>query len=221
MRIEAVVFDMDGLMLDSEVVYTQLSLQAEEELGYPPSQQLAMRTMGMANEKWRSVICEFYGEGFPIDRFADRCTELMNQWCEEKGIPLKPGLIELLEHLNRKKIPCAVASSTYAEKALRMLRKAGVDGYFTDFVFGDMVSRSKPAPDIFLEAARVLGKEPQRCMGLEDSRNGLTAAKAAGMYTVMVPDQLTPDEELLAMIDDCVPSLHEVIPLIEKLNNEG
>lgn len=218
MRIEAVVFDMDGLMLDSEMVYVATSLQAEEELGYTPSKELAVSTMGGTNAQWKADVKEYYGEDFPIEKFSELSTKLMDEWYDTKGIPVKTGLVELLKYLKQVGIPCAVASSTDTEKAMRMLRKAEVDGYFADFVFGDMIERSKPAPDIFLAAAAALGKDPTRCMGLEDSRNGLTAAKAAGMYTVMVPDMLQPDEALLEMIDGCVTSLHDIIPLIERLN---
>ncbi|MEG1942569.1 MAG: HAD family phosphatase [Angelakisella sp.] len=221
MKIEAVVFDMDGLMLDSEKVYVATSQQAAADLGYTPSEELAIGVMGSTNEAWRAAVQGFYGEGFPLADFVVRCDVLMDRWYAQKGIPLKAGLIELLTYLNSEKIPCAVASSTATQKAMKMLRDGGVEKYFTGFVFGDTIERSKPAPDIFLAAAKLLGKEPSHCMGLEDSRNGLHAAKSAGMYTVMRPDLLVPDAELLALVDGCLPTLLDVIPLIKKLNEKG
>ncbi|MEG0754511.1 MAG: HAD family phosphatase, partial [Angelakisella sp.] len=207
MSIEAVIFDMDGLMVDSERVYEEIFKLATAEMNREHSHELILRTTGMNNAAWRAEVQKFYGEDFDLEFFADRCDILMEDWVEEKGIPLKDGLIELLEYLKEKQIPCAVASSTYTKKAMRLLSKVGIDGYFTGFMFGDMVERSKPEPDIFLAAAKLLGKEPATCMGLEDSFNGIRACNAAGLYTVMVPDLLQPTEEIRALTDNCVATL--------------
>lgn len=218
MRIEAVIFDMDGLMLDTESIYFKLVPQAAEMLGYPPSDELPRLMMGTNHERCKATARKFYGEEFPYDELADICAKLTEEIYAREGVPVKAGVVELLEYLKSKGIPCGVASSTYAEKGMRLLRGAGIDGYFTDFVFGDMVEKSKPEPDIFLAAAKTLGMQPRSCMGLEDSPSGLAASKAAGLYTVMVPDMLKPDQELLDMIDGCVTTLHDIIPLIERLN---
>lgn len=218
--IKGVVFDMDGLMLDSEVLYESTSLSIMAEMGVEPCREIIMQSIGLPEESWSKIIYEHYGEGFDMLYFKERCLEKMNVWYNEGDIPTKPGLFELLDYLRDKGIVCAVASSTYEVRASAVLARLGIAPYMVTGVFGNMVEHGKPAPDIFAEAVRRLGLDPAECMGLEDSHNGLRSSKGAGLYTVMVPDLLQPTEEISRLIDDCVDSLADVIPLIERLNQQ-
>ncbi len=134
---------------------------------------------------------------------------------ETKGVPVKDGLYDLLEYLKREKIPCAVASSTSRKNVLHYCDETKVTGYFQKIICGDMVEKSKPDPQIYLTAAREIGMAPEHCMALEDSPNGCLSARRAGMKTVMVPDQVQPDEAMRARLFACVSSLRDVIPLLE------
>lgn len=219
MRIEAVIFDMDGLMVDTEKLYYKASMAVVADMGFTPSNELILSTMGLPNTTWCQRYREYYGESFSLDTFRQECDTTMLRYYEV-GVPVKPGLVELLDYLKAKKIPKAVASSTYTERATFCLSQAGVLDCMDQLVFGDMITNGKPAPDIFLEAARRLGVPPQQCMGLEDSHNGIRACHAGGLYTVMVPDMVPVTPEILTLTNGCVPSLAEVIPLIERLNSK-
>lgn len=218
MRIKGVIFDMDGLMLDSERLYERAALDMMEEMRVEPSLEVIHRSIGLPEETWAVVVRDHYGADFDMERYKAGCGEIMRIWYEERQIPTKPGLFELLDYLRDHGIARAVASSTYTDKAMRCLSNVGAADYFSAFVFGDMVKLGKPNPEIFRTAADKLGLAPENCMGLEDSFNGVRAAHGAGLYTVMVPDLLTPNEEILTLTDGCLPSLHEIIPLLDRLN---
>ena len=219
MRIEAVIFDMDGLMLDSERYYAEASKKAVAAMGFEPSDDLIRRTVGGSHDNWLRCYREHYGPDFSEEQFRVFCDKEMSYWYQN-GIPTKPGLFELLDYLDEQGIPRAVASSTQEAKATQALEKAGVYHRLHQHIFGDQIplGRGKPNPDIFLEAARRLGVDPAGCMGLEDSINGLRASFAAGLYTVMIPDSIEPNPQLLAHTHHCLPTLAHVIPLLEELN---
>lgn len=220
-RIEAVIFDMDGLLIDSEVIYFQVGSGIIESMGFEPDGDFLRKCTGLPENTWRQHMIEHYGPGFDGQVFAQRSLKEMRRWYTERSIPLKKGAIELLEYLKNNNIPCAVASSTYSGLGKVCLNNTGIYERFAACVFGDMVQQGKPAPDIFLAAAKALGKSPERCMGLEDSFNGIRASHAAGLYTVMVPDLLSPTREILTLTDGCVTSLLEVIPILDALNSEA
>lgn len=218
MRIKGVLFDMDGLMLDSEVLYEQASLEIMKEMGVEPSIEVIHSSIGMNEVTWTALVQQHYGPQFDIRRFGELCSQKMNIWYCEKAIPTKPGLFELLDYLREHDIACAVATSTRSDRATAIMKRVGIWPYMKGFAFGDMVENSKPAPDIFLMAAKSIGLPPEECMGLEDSFNGVRACRAAGLYTVMIPDLLKPDEEILKLTDGCLGDLGQVIPLLERLN---
>ena len=179
----AFIFDMDGVIFDSERLYIECSLEASAELGLPQEGviELCHRCIGVTPE---------YNAG---------------------RMDVKPGAEELLKFLKQQGYPLAIASSTPTEIVRQELSAAGLLDYFDRIVGGDQVSRSKPNPDIFLRAAELLRTEPSRCIVIEDSFNGIRAAKAAGMTAVMVPDQLQPDEEIKALADRIELSLLHVL----------
>ncbi len=215
--IEAVLFDMDGLMFDTERMYQTTWQQAGQQLGVCMDQALVDRMRGRNRAGCEAVCREAFGPDFDFDAVHRRCRALMAEWIQRDGLPEKPGLRPLLEELRRRGIPAVMATSTTRVSAWGHLERAGVDGFFAGAVCGDEVSRSKPDPEIFLKAAALAGKAPERCLVLEDSPAGVRAGAAAGCPTVMVPDLTAPDEELRALATAIVPSLHEVIPLLDQL----
>ncbi|MFQ8998413.1 HAD family hydrolase [Allofournierella massiliensis] len=214
--IEAVLFDMDGLMFDTERMYQKAWLQAGRQMGVPMEPEIVDRLRGRNREGCARVCREAFGEDFDFDAMRTACRALMARWIEEDGLPVKPGLYELLAELERRGIPAVLATSTTRDSAWGHLQRAKVDRYFLGAVCGDEVSHSKPDPEVFLKAAALAGKDPARCMVLEDSPAGVRAGAAAGCFTVMVPDLTAPDEELKKLADEILPGLRDVIPLLDR-----
>lgn len=214
--IEAVLFDMDGLMFDTERMYQKAWLQAGRQMGVPMEPEIVNRLRGRNREGCARVCREAFGEGFDFDAMRTACRALMARWIEEDGLPVKPGLYELLAELERRGIPAVLATSTTRDSAWGHLQRAKVDRYFLGAVCGDEVSHSKPDPEVFLKAAALAGRDPARCLVLEDSPAGVRAGAAAGCFTVMVPDLTAPDEELRKLADEILPGLRDVIPLLDR-----
>lgn len=214
--VEAVLFDMDGLMFDTERMYQKAWLQAGRQMGAPMEPEIVDRLRGRNREGCARVCREAFGEDFDFDAMRTACRALMARWIEEDGLPVKPGLYELLAELERRGIPAVLATSTTRDSAWGHLQRAKVDRYFLGAVCGDEVSHSKPDPEVFLKAAALAGRDPARCMVLEDSPAGVRAGAAAGCFTVMVPDLTAPDEELKKLADEILPGLRDVIPLLDR-----
>ena len=214
--IEAVLFDMDGLMFDTERMYQKAWLQAGRQMGAPMEPEIVDRLRGRNREGCARVCRDAFGEDFDFDAMRTACRALMARWIEEDGLPVKPGLYELLAELERRGIPAVLATSTTRDSAWSHLQRAKVDRYFLGAVCGDEVSHSKPDPEVFLKAAALAGRDPARCMVLEDSPAGVRAGAAAGCFTVMVPDLTAPDEELKKLADEILPGLRDVIPLLDR-----
>ena len=195
---KAFIFDMDGVIFDSERLYIACSLEASAELGLPREGvvELCYRCIGVTPDRTRQIMLETYQDPALVDAFRDRTVELFLEKYNAGQMDMKPGAEELLKFLKGQGYPLALASSTPTDLVRQELSEAGILEYFDRIVGGDQVSRSKPNPDIFLRAAELLNSDPARCIVIEDSFNGIRAAKAAGMTAIMVPDQLQPDEEM-------------------------
>lgn len=214
--IEAVIFDMDGVLFDTERLGLGQQLQACREVGHPVTQELMMRTMGSSMAAAKQLLQGVLGLDFPYEKMVDRWTELMYEDMEINGIPEKPGLRELLSVLKAKGIKTAVATSNNQSIVESYMKAAGLESAFDAVVCGDTIKKSKPAPDIYLQAAKQLGANPARCIGVEDSINGVKAVRAAGMISVMVPDLIPFTKELHPYVDHCLPTLKEIIPLLDE-----
>jgi HAD superfamily hydrolase (TIGR01509 family) len=211
----AVLFDMDGLMLDTERMARIAWTRALSEQGFQLDETNYLRMVGRTVQDARVILDEIFGPELPFERVFNQRQAYYDQDIDLNGIPIKPGLLELLVYLEDHQIPKAVASSTPCWFASRKLERAGIDQRFKATVCGDMVERGKPAPDLFLEAARRIAQPPERCVVLEDSEAGIVAAHAAGMVPVMVPDLKQPAPEICALAYRVLPSLHEALPLME------
>jgi beta-phosphoglucomutase len=194
MKIGAVVFDMDGLMIDTERVYRAAWQQACAELGFVLDDASYALMIGRPTGDCEGEIVRLFGPEFPVAQFHERWPALWRLLVPPEGIARKHGLDTLLAFARQQRLATAVATSTYADDAEFCLRSAGLAGRFDTIVTGDQVAQGKPAPDIYLEAARRLGVHPAECVALEDSDAGVLAASAAGMIPICVPDLTKPSD---------------------------
>lgn len=188
---EAVIFDMDGLMFDSERVIQKSWDVVGPELGFGKMGKDIYHTLGLNRTEREQYFKKTYGEDFPFQRFQERYREEVRKYTEEHGTPVKPGLYELLKVLKEQNVKMAVATSSSYENTEALLKETKVYGYFQEIVTGNMVERSKPAPDIYQKACERLNVRPERALALEDSYNGIRSAHAAGVKVIMIPDLLT------------------------------
>lgn len=217
-KIEAVVFDMDGLIFDSERVVKNSWDAAGDRLGYGKLGDNIYHTLGFSIVKRKIYFTEKYGADFPFETFAEHSREAFYTEVKEEGLPVKRGVKELLEYLHQHNYLAAVATSSRTAYAKRSLEQAGIIDQFNVTVFGEMAKESKPAPDIYLLACDLLQKEPSNCLALEDSPNGIRSASAAGLCPVMIPDLVEPEEELLPLLFAKKRSLLEVIPFLKEIS---
>jgi HAD superfamily hydrolase (TIGR01509 family) len=210
----AVIFDMDGLMLDTEAPAISAWNTAAEKFGYRITADVAVQTIGKDEPSSRAIIMAAYGPDFPYKQIRDLFSRMIHEDGEKNGIAHRPGLLPLLDHVARLRIPMAVATSTRREAALWKLGRAGIQDRFPLLVCGDEIAHGKPAPDIFLRAAEKLGQAPADCIGFEDSPAGLRALHAAGIRSVFVKDIVEPPPEVLATVWRRCATLADAIPLI-------
>lgn len=213
---EAILFDMDGLMLDSECLYQAAWKAAAADLGYALDTALYLQLVGRSNAEAERAFVEVYGDDFPVEAFDQRWETRWHDLVEAQGIALKPGLLALLDWVEQRKIPKAVGTSSNAAEADLCLQTAGIRDRFSIVVTVDQVAAGKPAPDIFLEAANRLAVAPAQCLVLEDSNAGVKAAHAAGMAVIMVPDLQTPTAESTALAAAIYPSLKDVLSHLQE-----
>jgi beta-phosphoglucomutase len=213
----AVVFDMDGLMLDTEPIYKVAWQAASGALGYDLDDAFYAGFVGRPNSDCERLLLERFGPAFPLDRFRARWPQLWNAEVEATGIRQKPGLADLLSLLDTRHVPFAIATSSGSEETSFCLRAAGLDGRFSVIVTSDQVANGKPAPDLYLEAARRLQVDPAQCVALEDSEAGILAASRAGMVPVLIPDITPPSDAAVRAAFRVLESLTEAQPLIRDL----
>jgi HAD superfamily hydrolase (TIGR01509 family) len=211
-RPKAVIFDIDGLMLDTERPLIPLWIQAGRSFGREITSELVTRTIGLTRNDIRALCVRELGDDFPIDKFDEELGRLIDIEFE-KGIAHKPGLVQLLDHLASLGIPLAVGTSSRRSVAAWKLQKAGIADRFIHIVGGDEVEKGKPAPDIFLRAAELLKVSPPHCAGFEDSPAGLQALASAGIASVFIKDIIEPPKEILASVWKRLDNLAEAIAL--------
>jgi HAD superfamily hydrolase (TIGR01509 family) len=213
--IKAVIFDMDGLMFDTEALAKKGWLMVGRELNLPITDEILHKVIGMNAAGVKETCLDYFGADFRYDDFRQTVANYMNKVLEEDGMPVKQGLPELLDYLKEHRYQTAVASSSSRATVEDYLRRAKLEDTFSALVCGDMITRGKPEPDIFLKAAEELDTAPADCLILEDSANGIRAAHAAGMRAIMVPDLIEPTPDLRAMASRVCKTLHDVIPFLE------
>lgn len=214
--IKAVIFDMDGLILDTEKLLVKYWCQAANEAGFPMKLEHALNIRSLARKFAIPYLQGVFGESFDYVSIRSRRMELMSQHIAEHGLETKKGITQLLNFLDERNIPAAIATATDIRRTEEYLGKVGLLGRFSRIVCAAMVESGKPKPDIYLYAAQQLGLVPGECMALEDSPNGVRSASSAGCVTVMVPDLTQPDDELLGLIFAKADSLADVPGIIER-----
>ena len=221
--LKAVIFDMDGVLFDSEQAIIDCWIPVAEKYGIRDVVPQLMKCIGITESESAKVFRSVYGQDFPYEKVRKEVNDEYRKFCDEGRLPVKPGVRELLSYLETNGIRTAIASSGDRDHVRRLLEKAGILPYFQVIVGGDMVARSKPAPDVFLKAEEelrrlmqedILPKEDIRI--IEDSYQGVRAACAAGIPVIMVPDLLPPTEECKEKAERILPSLVEVLALFEK-----
>ncbi|MBR1708595.1 MAG: HAD family phosphatase [Clostridia bacterium] len=220
MKIDAVIFDMDGVIFDSERVSKRCWRVVATELGIPDSElkPAMLEITGANTRKAREVLTRRFSgyEGFEYDEFRKNYEDVYNGCVERGEVPLKPYVLELLGWLKEREIRTALASSTNREKVLRQLERARIRECFDSILCGDQVERGKPDPEIYIKSAEALGADPERTYAVEDSYNGIRSAKAAGLHPIMVPDLLPPTEEMNDMAEIILPDLGAVRDYLEE-----
>lgn len=205
----AVVLDLDGTVLDTESIYVRTFITAAAEFGYVLPDAFLHELVGLPGNDFRERLRARLGESFPYAAHRERYLVLRGEMMAA-GIPIRPGAVELLDELEARRLPMAIATAATRENAEANLRRAGLWHRFPVILTRDDVANSKPAPDLFLRAADAIGIAPLHCIAVEDSHNGVRAAHAAGMMTVMVPDMVAATPEIEALCVAVVDSLHAV-----------
>lgn len=201
-----VIFDMDGLMFDTERVFVLAWDYAGEKIGIGKAGYMVHKTLGMNTAASEKIWQKEFGDSYNQSELKRYTKDFFTQYYAKNTIPVKKGLYVLLEYLKEKNYKLAVASSSPKWEIENHLKESGVYQYFSAIVSGDMVTKSKPEPDIYLKACELVGEKPENCYALEDSQSGLLAAYMAGCKPIMIPDLWQPDKEieniLFAKFDD-------------------
>ena len=215
---QAVIFDMDGVIFDSETLVLETWKETARRHGVANVEQVCRMCLGLNAAASKKVFLEYYGADFPYDRYKEEMGRLFHERADGGRLPQKPGIRELLLFLKEQGIRTAVASSTRSDLVRKQLCEGKLLSFFDAVIGGDMVERSKPEPDIFLKAMETLAVSPEQSWVIEDSDNGIRAAAKAGAVPVMVPDLAPPTEEMEQLAKYILPSLTEVREEIERLS---
>ena len=215
-KVQAVIFDMDGVIFDSERLVIECWKAIAQKHNIPDIVEICMRVQGNNREETGKRFREKYGSAFPYEAYKKEVSALFRHLYGGGRLPLKPGVVEILEELKREGVPLALASSTRTDIVKLELDEARLLQYFDAVLGGDMAPRSKPEPDIFLAAAEAVGAHPANCYVLEDSFNGIRAAYRAGMHPVMVPDMQQPTDAIRGLAEVVVENLTDALEYLRK-----
>lgn len=212
----AVIFDMDGVLIDTEKHYNAAWCQAATEAGFPFTREHALLLRSCEAKEGEKLMQGIFGPSFDYYAIRERRRELVRERLAQYGLEKKPGVEETLRFLRAKGIKTAVATATALDITKSHLTTIGVCDLFDSIVSAKNVAHGKPEPDVYLYACEQIGERPQDCMAVEDSPNGIMAAYRVGLRTVMVPDLTQPDEELTKYLYACVNSLSDLCELVDK-----
>ena len=210
MKYKAVIFDMDGLLLDTERIFLDAFEKTCRMLGLEFDMSLFIKLIGTNSVKTKELLLNGFGKGFNYDRFREHWIENVTDYFAHNSIPVKEGAFEILDKIKEIPLPMAVSTSTKYNDAVKSLDCAGLIHYFKFIVAGDQVTKGKPDPEIYLRTADRLGVGPDKCIVFEDSENGVKSAHAAGMDVIQIPDLLDPSDELKSLGHRIYNSLNDV-----------
>ncbi|MFC2021066.1 HAD family hydrolase [Chloroflexota bacterium] len=214
MEYQAVIFDMDGLLIDSERIALSTFVEACRENKFEPDINVYNKCIGTTSYKTKEILLNGYGNEFPFETISELWEKKYHDEVLNKPVPLKTGVLSLLQHLEKEGVKKAVVTSTDQELALRKLTNAQIVPFFDFVLGGDQILHGKPNPEIYLTACRKLGEEPTNCLAFEDSDNGVLAAYEAGLTVIQVPDLVEPSEKVKALGHKIVKSLDEVTSIL-------
>lgn len=212
--IRGVLFDMDGVVLDTEKLYARFWREAAVSLGYPMTHVQALGMRSLSRSAGQAKLESYFGPGISIEEVRGKRIELMEAYIDTYGVELKPGITELMDHLQSKGIKTAITTSSPIERVKKHLGPLGLLERFDKLCSGYDVPKGKPEPDIYLYGAASLGLKPGECLAIEDSPAGVLSASRAGCLTVMVPDLDQPDEDTEKLLYARADSLTDVIDLV-------
>lgn len=201
-----IIFDMDGVLFDTQKLYVKAWHEVADILGIPNITEPAYLCIGRSENDQSEVLDKYYPEGFPYEEFKELKRQKLMSYVE-KEVPLMKGTKELLEYLKSIGARVAIASSTRRPVIEHHLQLTGLSKYFEKIISGDLVTHSKPAPDIYLMACKELGVEPSDTFAIEDSYNGIRSAAAAGLKTIMIPDMQPYNDEMAGLVHGCHDNL--------------
>lgn len=213
--VAGVLFDMDGLVLDTERLYVRFWIEAAHLLGFAMTFQQALNMRSLGRDDSQALLEGYFGPTISYDILRKKRIELMDAYIADHGVEAKPGIFELLDALDVRGIPAAITSSSPPESIQRHLTALNLFHRFAKICSGRQVSHGKPAPDIYLFGAASLGLPPEKCLALEDSPTGILAAHRAGCMSVMVPDLDQPDQETVPLLYAQAETLADVIELLD------
>ena len=213
MKKEGVLFDLDGLLVDTEKPFLDCWVEACAKQGFPVTEKEALTLVGMGVREEEAETKRLYGAAFPFAKLREETYRVTIEYHEKHGMRLMRGAKELLGCLKDKKIPLCLATGTMYERTLWKLRVSGLEGIFDAITTGSDVQKGKPDPSIFLVAAQKIGIEPANCMGFEDSTVGLLALQAAGIRSIFIKDLIEPPPDILKTVWKRFNSLDEAISL--------
>ena len=216
---QGLVFDMDGLIFDTERIVKQSWDDVGENLGIPDMGEHIFHTIGFNRERREAYFRENISEDFPAEAFSEQTRRRFYEIAESEGVEIKPGVRELLKYGKQNGFKIALATSSRRAYAEQLLKDAGLYEYFDGFVFGDMVTHSKPDPEVYVRACEQIGLLPKQCTAFEDAPAGVCSAHAAGLCPCMVPDLVEPEESVRQLADYVFRSLHEAIGMLKRRIN--
>lgn len=214
--LKAVIFDMDGLMIDTENVTYQCYKKVLQTMNLNMTKDYYTTLLGRTMDATRESMYQQYGPDFPIQKVADQVHQMMDEQFAREGVPLKEGLVELLTYLKKNNYKTMIATSSRRERVNALLMNNGILNFFDDVICGDEVQHGKPAPDVFLNACQKLQVKPEEALVLEDSEAGIQAAYNAKISVICIPDMKYPEEQYASHTTCILESLHQVIDYIEK-----
>ena len=217
MRYSAVIFDLDGTLIDSEPMFNAVAKIAAREFDKCFTDELYLDLVGLPGSEVESGILDAFGQSFPMADFRNAFAMHWEKHVSEHGIAVKTGVLDLVDQLDELCVPYAIATSTPHERALQSLQFAGLANRFRYVIGGDQIEHGKPAPDIYLEAAKTITTEPACCIAIEDSKVGVRSAAAAKMYTIMIPDIKPPDAHTRTLATEIIPSMDLAITRVLNL----
>ena len=214
---KAVVFDMDGVIFDTEKLYRRFQLEEAEKRGIPREEMLKVCVHLAGGNKYTSkpVFESMIGRGIDYFEFRESMINSLDAYIKENGVELKSGVLETLTYLKEHGYQVGLATSTVRERAITHLKNHNLEKYFDRLIFGDMIANGKPAPDIYLKACEELGVNPDETVAVEDSINGIISAGTGGLYPVMVVDLIEPNEKIEPYVKKVYRNMSEMLEILE------